>query len=95
MRAYKIELPPELASFIDDAVAAGDWVSADALVESAIAKLRTECMLGGPSRTSATPTLPEFTAPVAAQMPVVDTMRESFDSPKFMAELMGKLRVKK
>lgn len=91
MKAYKIELPPELASFIDDAVAAGDWVSADTLIETAIAKLRTECMLGGPSRTSATPTLPEFTA----EMPVVDTMRHSFDSPKFMAEMMGKLWAKK
>ena len=92
MKTYKIELPPELASFIDDSVAAGDWVSADVLIEAAIARLRSECILGGPS--SSTPTLPEIST-TPASIPVVDTMRESFDSPAFMAGLMDKLRVKK
>jgi Arc/MetJ-type ribon-helix-helix transcriptional regulator len=89
MKTFKIKLPDDLAKFVEETVAAGDWVSADVLIETAIAKLRSECLLAGPSRSTA-PTAPDIALP-----PIVDTKRQSFDSPKFIAELMDKLWVKK
>jgi Arc/MetJ-type ribon-helix-helix transcriptional regulator len=92
MKSLRITLPDELAQFVEDAVASGDWPDTDRLIEYAITTLRTEIMLGkGPE------TLPVTTSrtPTPASIPVVDTTRESFDSSGFMEGLMQKLRTKK
>ena len=88
-KTYKIKLPDDLAKFVEETIAAGDWVSRESLFETALAKLRAECTLGGPTR-SAAPTAPEIALP-----PVVDTKQKSFDSPKFLVEMMDKLWAKK
>ena len=89
MKTYKIKLPDDLAKFVDEALAAGDWESRDRLFEAALAKLRSESAPAGPSR-SAAPTAPDIALP-----PVVDTTRQSFDSPRFLVEMMDKLWAKK
>ena len=92
MKSYRITLTDELAKFVDDAVASGDWPDLDRLIEYAITSLRTDTVLGKTRDT--VPTISNK-ARTPVSIPVVDTTRESFDSSGFMEGLMNKLRTKK
>jgi Arc/MetJ-type ribon-helix-helix transcriptional regulator len=81
MTTFQITLPPELAGFVSQALARGEYPSTDAMVAAALQRLRAA---------SEVETQSEIQLP-----PPVDLTRVGFDGPKFMAEMMGKLWAKK
>jgi len=81
MTTFQIALPPELAKFISQSVARGEYPTADAMIAAALERLRSS---------GVAETKPELQLP-----PPVDLTRHGFDGPKFMAEMMDKLWAKK
>lgn len=96
MKTFAVNLPDELAAFIETALASGDWPSADRLFVYAVTLARTEAMLG---RTPDAESLPEVSAavPVPKSGPIlaVDLTRQNFDSAAFVAGLVDKIHRKK
>ncbi len=89
MKTFAVNLPDELAAFVETAVAAGDWPSADRLFAYAITLARTEAMLG---RTSDLEPAPK---PKSGVISAVDLTRQNFDSAAFVAGLVDKIHRKK
>ncbi len=89
MKTFAVNLPDELATFVDSAVAAGDWRAADELFVFAITLARTEAMLG---RTPA-PDAPR--QPKSGPIRAVDLTRQNFDSAAFVAGLVDKIHIRK
>ena len=81
MTPLQIALPPELAEFVEKAVARGEYPSADAVIAAALERLRAA--------------IPAETKPELQLPPPVDLTRNGFDGPQFMADMMGKLWAKK
>ena len=89
MKTFAVNLPDELAAFVESAVAAGDWPTADRLFAFAITLARTEAMLGRSH---------EAEAPLKTKsgtIQAVDLTRQNFDSAAFVAGLVDKIQTKK
>jgi hypothetical protein len=84
MRAYVVRLPDELAAYLDDAVARGDWADSNDLFVQAVITMRTAEVLGTAHE------LPPPQAPLSqAAMPTPKA--NAFDTPTFMAGLLRKV----
>ena len=89
MKTYAVTLPDDLAAFVDAAVEAGSWPSAEQLFVHAVTLARTEAMLGR------TP-VPEATFKTkSGTIRAVDLTRQNFDSAAFVAGLVDKIHGKK
>ena len=89
MPTLTVNIPDELAAFVESAVASGDWPDAAAVVQQALLLLRTQAMLGRE---------PEpMTAPKTKSGPIqaVDLTRQNFDSAAFVAGLVDKIHIQK
>ena len=98
MIAFTVNLPPELARFVAEAVATGSWASADELFAHAVALARTASVHGTPPAPPPvdSPTTPDVRkTPPSGSVPVVDLTRQTFDSCTFMGELTRKLHADK
>lgn len=96
MKTFAVNLPDELAAFIETALASGDWPSVDRLFAYAITLARTEAMLGRTPDAESLPVRP-VVAPVPKSGPIlaVDLTRQNFDSAAFVAGLVDKIHRKK
>jgi len=89
LKTFAVNLPDELAAFVDTAVAVGDWTSADELFAFAITLARTGAMLGR---------MPDADAPrqpKSGPIRAVDLTRQNFDSAAFVAGLVDKIHIQK
>jgi len=95
MRAFVVRLPDELADFVEETVANGDWDNVNQVFVQAVLSFRTAGILGGAlSDTPASGTRKtEVVLALAQETPAQtqDSSRVSFDTPTFMAGLMRKL----
>jgi len=106
MTPVTVTLRDDLLAFAQRAVADGQFATIDELVAYAIGLARTEAVLGRyresnevsfdpppvPVPTPA-PILPPPAAPLPTYAPV-DLTRQGFDSPAFMADLIGRIEKK-
>jgi Arc/MetJ-type ribon-helix-helix transcriptional regulator len=106
MKPLTVQLPEELAGFVEQAVADGLFESADDLFAYAVGLVRTESVLGhrltpatpAPAQSGSgtvAPPVPRHGTPPAVPLVPVDLTRQPFDSPNFMATLVGKLEQKR
>ncbi len=79
MKTFAVNLPDELAAFVEAAVASGAWPSADRLFAHAVTLARTEAAA----------------APKSGPLRAVDLTRQNFDSAAFVADLVDKIHRKK
>ena len=90
MKTVSVNLPDDLASFVERAISDGAFDSVDHLFTHAIGLVRTEAMLGaaGITNTAREPYTPKSMTP----LPPIDLTRQGFDSPAFMADLVGRIK---
>ena len=89
MQTFAVNLPDELAAFVDLAVTSGDWPTADRLFAYAVTLARTEAMLGRTQEVEPPPKTKSGT------ILAVDLTRQNFDSAAFVAGLVDKIHRKK
>jgi len=89
VKTFAVSLPDDLAAFVDSAVAAGTWPSAERLFIHAVTLARTEAMLGRTPEPE-----PEFKTK-SGTIKAVDLTRQNFDSAAFVAGLVDKIQTKK
>jgi hypothetical protein len=91
MTTLTVQLPDDLAEYVRRSVADGNFPSADALVTHAVGLVRTASVLGHGSTGEPVPRSSPGSVPSAP----VDLTRLGFDSPSFLANLVGKLEQKR
>jgi hypothetical protein len=91
MKSVTIQLPDDLSAFVDRSIQDGNFSSVNELIVYAIGLVRTESMLGHIPTPSPVSSQPKLTGAPAT----VDMTRHGFDSPSFMANLVGKLEQKR
>ncbi len=89
MKTFAVNLPDELAAFVEASLASGDWPTADRLFAFAITLARTEAMLGR------TQEIEPFAKTKSGTILAVDLTRQNFDSAAFVAGLVDKIHMKK
>lgn len=95
MPTLTVHLADDLAEFVRQSVADGAYTSADELFAHAVGLVRTESVLGhSPTADPAARPTPHQVPAVVPSAPV-DLTRQGFDSPAFMANLVGKLEQKR
>jgi hypothetical protein len=92
MKVVVVNLPDELAAFVERAVADGSFDSPDHLFAHAVGLVHTEAMLGFSGSTQPTEPFVQSPPPPVVTATAVDLTRQAFDSPAFMADLVGKIK---
>jgi Arc/MetJ-type ribon-helix-helix transcriptional regulator len=96
MKNVSVSLPDDLAVFIERAVSDGAFDSVDHLFAHAVGLVRTEAALGGERQVEVILTpAPAPTSKPGSEVIQVDMTRKGFDTPAFMANLVGKLDKKR
>ena len=85
MKTFAVNLPDDLAAFVDAAIASSAWPSRDRLFAHAITLARTEATTGRS---------PEAKTKSGA-IRAVDLTRQNFDSAAFVAGLVDKIQAQR